>query len=175
MQKNPNVESLCFEIFTNYNFTVAQIPEIIKLMESQSGHYISSATNKIIKDRNFLIITAVSNTDAELVIVEKDNEIIETSEGVFKFSISEQIEFPTTNTHIALVDADLLSFPLILRRWKTADYFYPLGMGMKKKKLSRFLIDQKIPLHQKEKIWIVECNKKIVWIAGCLLYTSRCV
>ena len=32
LQKNPNVEALCFEIFTNYNFTVAQIPEIIKLL-----------------------------------------------------------------------------------------------------------------------------------------------
>lgn len=166
LQKNPNVEALCFEIFTKFNFTVAQIPEIIKLMGSQSGHYISSATNKVIKDRDFLIITTISNTDAELIIVEKDNEIIETSEGIFKFSISEQIEFPTTNTHIAFVDADLLSFPLILRRWKTADYFYPLGMGLKKKKLSRFLIDQKIPLHLKDKIWIIASGKKIVWISG---------
>ena len=39
-------------------------------------------------------------------------------------------------------------------------------MGMKKKKVSRYLIDQKVPLHLKDQIWIVENDKKIVWLCG---------
>ena len=78
------------------------------------------------------------------------------------FDRTDDFIFSTDNQTVHL-DADKLSMPLSIRPWKPGDSFYPLGMKGKKK-LSDFLIDQKINLFQKEDIQVVTSKGEIVWI-----------
>ena len=58
-----------------------------------------------------------------------------------------------------------LFFPLILRKAKTGDYLYPLGMKGKKL-ISNLLTDLKYDQLEKNETWIIESDKKIAWVIG---------
>ena len=67
--------------------------------------------------------------------------------------------------HIAQVDADLLKFPLTLRRWREGDWFIPFGMAGRKK-VSDFLIDAKVSMPEKERQFVLLSGDEIVWLVG---------
>jgi tRNA(Ile)-lysidine synthase len=165
LKKTLPLNTIVYEIIKDYNFSPQQVEEVINLLDSESGKYIQSSTHRIIKNRNWIIIAPNDFREAEHVIVE--------GVGLWSLIVGElQIQKLSatnyklqTENNIADLDADKISFPLLLRKWKQGDYFYPLGMH-KKKKLARFFIDNKLSKTDKEKIWVMESNKKIAWIIG---------
>ena len=62
------------------------------------------------------------------------------------------------NKQTAILDTSLLKYPLILRKYREGDYFYPVGM-QGKKKLSKFFKDLKYSLLEKEQQWLL-CSEK---------------
>lgn len=169
LQQSVPLKTIVYEIIKEFGFSSKQTDEVIELLQSESGRYILSNTHRILKNRNWLVITAnekVETDDEAITVINNIQPTIAFKEGLLKMKM-EDFENTVLNQpeHIAYVDASAIEFPLLLRKWKTGDYFYPLGMR-KKKKLSRFFIDRKLSLAEKEKVWVLESNKKIIWIVN---------
>ena len=163
--KTAALPSVIYEIIKEFGFSAHQSEEVIKLLNAESGKYIQSATHRILRNRAWLIISPLNKTDILHYIIEEHEKELIFKGGLIKIEKT----FPPVNINpdrnIALLDASFIKFPLLVRKWKQGDYFYPLGM-QKKKKLSRFFTDQKLSLLEKENIMVVESDKKILWIAG---------
>ena len=164
--KTKPLHSIIYEIIKDYGFAAAQVQDVEKLLYSASGKFIKSASHRILNNRKWLIISPLINTELTFnVVIEDGVNVIDFNGGQLLISKIIKLESPITEATTAYINSDDIIFPLILRKWKTGDYFYPLGMN-KKKKLSRFFIDQKFSLLQKEQVWILESNKKIIWVVG---------
>ena len=158
--------SIIYEIIKVYGFTAHQTEEVMGILQSESGKYIQSPSHRIIKNRNWLIISPNQSTEAEHILIEGPVVNLQFAIGNLQIKALHFADCPLPIADsIAMLDASKITFPLLLRRWQTGDYFYPLGMN-KKKKLSRFFIDQKLSLTQKEKVWVIESGKKIIWVVG---------
>jgi len=171
LKKATPLHTIIYEIVKDFGFHASQINEIVDLLQSETGKYMASSSHRIIKNRNWLIIAPVITTEADTILIEESTKTVEFAVGS-RQSSGLQFDHISANDYelqaadsIALLDAKEIKFPLILRKWKQGDYFYPLGMK-KKKKLARFFIDQKLSKTDKEKVWVLEMNKKIIWVIG---------
>jgi tRNA(Ile)-lysidine synthase len=155
-----------YELIKEYHFSYTQAQDIWQVLGSGPGRQFDSPTHILVKDRKELIITAKQLYTFMSASIEAGQESFsnELLELQIKESSAENFTIPA-DAAIASLDKGLLQFPLKLRKWKEGDWFCPLGMN-KKKKLSDFLIDTKVPLNLKEKIWILTSNGSIVWIVG---------
>jgi tRNA(Ile)-lysidine synthase len=156
--------ALIYEIIRPYGFSEKQVNEVLKLAESDSGKYIQSASRRIIRHRHWFIISPVMTIHSDNIIIEEKDKSILFEQGSLQFEVTGNLQ-PETGNHLAFLDSTEISFPLLLRKWKPGDYFYPLGIK-KKKKLARFFIDQKLSKTDKEKAWVIEMNNKIIWVVG---------
>jgi tRNA(Ile)-lysidine synthase len=164
--KSEPLSTLIYEIFSPYGFTPQQIDQIAALLNSPSGKYIWSGTHRLLKDRHWLILTPLHGAGSATILIEKDWTIVDYARGKLQLEWLQDFKGrPSAESSVAWLDAGQIGFPLILRPWRPGDYFYPLGMR-KKKKLARFFIDQKLSLPEKEKVWVLEMNKKIIWVVG---------
>lgn len=165
LQKQAPLSTIVFEIVKVYGFTSAQVNDIIQLLKAENGKYVASQSHRIIRNRNWLIIAPLASLEAMHILIEANEPLIPFENGRLAITVKQISSAIFENANCVQLDAASIQFPLLLRRWKTGDYFYPLGM-QKKKKISRFLIDKKLSATEKEKIWVLESNQRIVWVVG---------
>jgi tRNA(Ile)-lysidine synthase len=159
------LDTIMHEIFKSFGFAAHHIPELKKLFEAPTGKYISSDQFRVLKNRTWLLIEPIVEQEQTIRIVEQADSQLVLNNCVLKLQRVAAGHDITNDSQHALLNMNKLKFPLVVRKWKAGDYFYPLGMK-KKKKVSRFMTDIKLSLTEKEQQWVVESDKKIVWVLG---------
>lgn len=158
--------ALIYALISRFGFREKQVEELIRLGSSQSGHFMDApdAAYRIILHRHWFIICSTQTPEAlNIAIGEKDKEIFFPGGRLQLDMIPGDAD--TGCESYQYLDRDQLTFPLLLRKWKAGDYFYPLGMR-KKKKIARFLTDLKLSKTEKEDSWVIESRNRIICVAG---------
>jgi tRNA(Ile)-lysidine synthase len=131
-----------------------------------SGKLFFTDTHQLNLDRGRLIISRAGEEAGEEPIFVDVND----KEVVFQFGkfSCQTLAMPVAidrSENVALLDADCLRFPLELRRWREGDSFAPLGMSGQKK-ISDFMIDAKIPVNLKSRVYVLLSGGEVVWVVG---------
>lgn len=165
LQQTVPLYTVLYEIVKEYGFESSQTREIIALLDSQTGRYVQSSSHRVFKNRKWLIIAPLQSTEAGHILIEQPGAV-PFGHSVLHITAAATLPDPLPATSDTVcIDASAVTFPLLLRKWKAGDYFYPLGM-QKKKKLARFFIDTKLSKTDKENVWVLEVDKKIIWVLG---------
>jgi len=161
------LSTIVYELLKPFGLGPAQLHDALQLIDSDSGRYINFEQYRLLKDRNFFIITPLETKNSDNILVEEPTVHFENEQFSFRSKPVKDMPKPAQIAAAeAYIDVKHLKFPLLLRPWRIGDYLYPIGMGMKKKKVKKLLIDLKIPQHEKDAVWVLESNKKIVWVCG---------
>ncbi len=168
LQGRQPAQTLLFELLKQYNFNSSQSKFVWESLNEISGKQFFSSTHRLLKDRKHIIISSLSDTNQQEFLISDEVETTLPSHPEVKITKlqNDVISFTRSPSKMQFIDAEKLQYPLLMRRWQRADYFYPLGMKMKKKKVSDFFQQQKLSIIEKEKQWLLFSNMHLVCIVG---------
>jgi tRNA(Ile)-lysidine synthase len=174
-----------FELLHERGFSSATVNGIEAALSGASGKIFYSPTHRLLKDREMLIVApkkrgtiegeratgdwkpTATSWAVELKEEGLDGQEVKVGSAVFSFEIIEAASVRLNQgSNVALLDCDMLQFPIRLRRWQAGDRFAPLGMKGEKK-LSDFFTDSKLTLFEKqEQLLLCSANGDVAWVAG---------
>ena len=155
-----------FEFLKPFGFNSDVVDDIILGLNGISGKQFLSATHRLVRDRESLILTPLLSENQRQFYLDENVEKM-THPVSLKISVVQNDDHfkMSKSPLIAYIDHDRIHFPLLIRKWQSGDYFKPLGMsGLKK--VSDFFIDMKFSLPEKQNSWILANGEQLVWIIG---------
>jgi tRNA(Ile)-lysidine synthase len=164
LSKTKNKDSFLFYALHEYGFARSDINSILET--DQSGKRIEAEEYILYRDREDLILSPRDNYFNQVIQIEVQNKVIDFPDGKIQVTVDANIpDFTKIDKNECFLDAGRLTFPLTLRKWRKGDKFQPLGMhGFKK--ISDFLIDEKVPIPKKELVHVLCSGEDIVWVIG---------
>jgi len=137
------------------------------LENSKTGDVFSSDSGwHILNNRKEWIVFKNKTITNEIYKIIPDGNTL-CGKHVFNWEwVSTSSEVINEDQNSEFIDGGMLQNKnLFLRHWKKGDRFQPLGMrGWKK--VSDFLIDEKVNLHKKNQQMVLTAGENIVWVCG---------
>lgn len=159
LQENPRL--LTFAVWKNLSRFVTK--------GESGGFFRLSPVVEMIVAGDDLVIRR-SHLPPEAVVLDRLTGIFPLWDGFF-LEITPALK-PLTLTEkpscVEYVDATTLITPCHVRTFRKGDVFLPIN-GKGHKKVSDFMIDAQVPVHQRARIPILECRAGIVWLCGLRL------
>jgi tRNA(Ile)-lysidine synthase len=163
LKREPAARIFLVEELRHYGFSGNMATQVFDLLESTPGKYVDSPTHTLLRDRKYLILSAKISTSNACIEVGEDCSRIEKP---FPMRFERIVEVKIDSSpQVAILNYSKLRFPLTLRCWQPGDRFIPLGMKGYKK-VSDYLVDCKVPLNQKNEVYVLLSNNEIAWVVG---------
>jgi tRNA(Ile)-lysidine synthase len=162
----PGVATLLYFWLRPYGFNSDQALTLTKSLGAaiKPGKLLRSATHELSLDREELLLYPISEAFPNLELP-FGIPSFELPEGGYQLTWGLPQGGIDRNPANAVFDLDCLEFPLQLRSWQEGDRFNPLGM-QSEKKISDFLIDNKVPFALKKEVKVLVSGNKIAWVVG---------
>jgi tRNA(Ile)-lysidine synthase len=161
----PGVASLLYFWLKPYGFNSDQALSLSKSLEDiKPGKLLRSATYELSLDREELLLYPIPVAFPELELP-VGTPSFELPEGGYHLTWGPPQKEIDRNPANGVFDLDQLEFPLQIRSWQEGDRFNPLGM-QSEKKISDFLIDNKVPFALKKEVKVLVSGNKIAWVVG---------
>lgn len=166
LQQETAAKTLLFELLRPYGINESQAEQL--MADGETGGIVYTPSHRILRDRNRLVIQPLSAQVGQDRYV--FSEITDINQCPLPISAklvngNDISAFPK-QANTAFLDVYHMQPPFVLRHVEPGDRFYPFGMKGQKK-LSDFLINQKLNRFQKENIWVlVDGLNRILWVVG---------
>lgn len=146
-----------------FNYTqVGQL--LVSIEQAESGKQFFSESHQITVDREAIFINQKSSAEDKEIWIEKETSQLESPFRMY-FSFLRKGKIDWQQKQSEFLDAAKLQFPLKLRKWKQGDRIKPLGMEGTKL-VSDILIDEKIPLPQKQQSYVLLSGEQLIAVLG---------
>lgn len=167
LMQYPEPAILLYELISAFGFHTKDCEKIVRSIYGISGATYISKSHILLRDREKIILHVLTKktTESSVAIHESQTELgTPVVMSIEKFLKTEQFKI-NKSAHVACFDFEKLTFPLIMRKWKRGDSFYPLGMRGRKK-ISDLFCDLKMNQFEKADCWLLCSGEDIIWVLG---------
>ena len=172
MDKIVDVRTRSFVIYeilsSRFGFKGDVVDTLCKALDNDStGRRFYSRSHVAYIDRGNIVVARIEEKDPCEIMVNKGQQRAYCGNSVLYFEVCDVDSLPTYNVadNVALLDAEKITYPLMLRRWCDGDSFTPYGMNGSKK-VSDYLIDRKVSMAEKSRQFVLLSGDEIAWLVG---------